>query len=108
MRTDAAPGSVVRVEVDRGELPRGSPAASTHAFGLAETVELARTLGRLPARMILWGIAGVRFGMGEDSSPVVRAAVPGVARGVLADLEGLGPAGGNETERGGERCTSDA
>ena len=50
----------------------------THAFGLAETIELARALDRLPARLLVYGIEGACFEAGDELSPPVRAAVDAV------------------------------
>ena len=54
-----------------GVLARGS----THAFGLAETLELARILDRLSPRVSVYGIEGEAFTAGEELSAPVRAAV---------------------------------
>jgi hydrogenase maturation protease len=48
---------------------------STHAFGLAETLELARILDRLSPKVSVYGIEGERFSAGEELSAPVRAAV---------------------------------
>jgi hydrogenase maturation protease len=70
-----APGTLHRVDVREQELPAELFRASTHHFGLAETVELARALGRLPQRLVVLGIEGERFTLGEGLSPAVDAAV---------------------------------
>ena len=49
----------------------------THAFGLAEAVELARALRRLPQRLVLVGVEAVGFDYGAPLSPEVAAAVHG-------------------------------
>ncbi|GIX31475.1 MAG: hydrogenase maturation protease [Porticoccaceae bacterium] len=67
---------------------------SSHAFELAEVVELARTLGCLPARLDVWGIVGAEFGLGKPPSPAVVEAASRLA-GQLA--EGL--AGGDPQSR---------
>ena len=59
---------------------------STHAFGLAEAVELARALGRLPPRLIVYGIEGKSFEAGVGLSPEVGAAVQEVVERVLGEL----------------------
>jgi hydrogenase maturation protease len=59
----------------------------THAFGLATAIELARTLGRLPRRVILVGVEAESFDHGEGLTSAVAAAVePAVeaVRGALA------------------------
>jgi hydrogenase maturation protease len=48
---------------------------STHALGVAEAIELARALGRLPARLEVYAIEGARFTAGAGLSPAVEQAV---------------------------------
>jgi hydrogenase maturation protease len=50
-------------------------AASSHSIGLADTVELARLLGRLPARLTILAVAGRDFGFGAGLTAEVAAAV---------------------------------
>jgi hydrogenase maturation protease len=79
-------GTVHRLDAGEHELPSGLFRASTHAFGLAEAVELARALGRLPARTVVLGIEGARFEAGVELSPEVAAAVPGVAEALREEV----------------------
>lgn len=46
---------------------------SSHAFSLAEAVELARTLDKLPRRLMVYGVEGKSFNFGEDLSREVMA-----------------------------------
>ena len=55
----------------------GTVGGGTHAFGLAEAVELARALRRLPQRLVLVGVEAVGFDYGAPLSPEVAAAVHG-------------------------------
>jgi hydrogenase maturation protease len=80
----AAPGTVHRFDAGEGPLPALFGGPSTHALGLAETIELARALGRLPARLIVFGIEGERFGAGERPSAAVLGAVEPVAEAAVA------------------------
>ena len=48
----------------------------THAFGLAEAVELSRALGRLPARVTLVGVEAADVTAGADLSADVKCALP--------------------------------
>jgi hydrogenase maturation protease len=50
-----------------------------HTFGLADTVELARVLGRLPPRVELYAIEGSCFAIGAPMGAAVQAAVVAVA-----------------------------
>jgi hydrogenase maturation protease len=51
-------------------------AASSHSIGLGDTVELARVLGRLPARLTVLAVVGRDFGFGTELTAEVAAAVP--------------------------------
>ena len=90
-RSGAAPGTVHRLD---GLAEPVTAGGSTHAFGLAETLALARALGRAPARMEVIGIEGERFGAGEGLSPAVARAVEQVARDLRARLGKPAPARG--------------
>jgi hydrogenase maturation protease len=87
VRSGASPGTVHRVDASTEPLPqelRGS--TSTHAIGLGETIELARVLGRLPPRVLVYGVEGERFDAGEQLSPAVRAAIGPLADAIAAEL----------------------
>ncbi len=58
-----------------GPLPSALIAHSSHAFGLAQAIEMARALDRLPARFDIVGIEGQAFGHGESMTEAVAAAV---------------------------------
>jgi hydrogenase maturation protease len=81
------PGRIERREVGEEGLPRdGQRAASTHALDLAETIELARSLERLPGRLVVYGIEAESFATGEPMSPPVVAAVTEAADRVGAEV----------------------
>jgi hydrogenase maturation protease len=71
----AAPGTVHRFEAADEPIPAAVFRGSTHAFGVAETVELGRALGRLPGRLVVYGVEGEVFAAREGLSPAVAAAV---------------------------------
>jgi hydrogenase maturation protease len=50
-------------------------AFSNHGFGVAAAIELGRTLGNLPERLVIIGIEGADFETGALLSSEVRAAV---------------------------------
>jgi hydrogenase maturation protease len=52
---------------------------STHHIGIAQALEFGRVLGRLPSRLIVYGIEGRQFSMGSPLSPEVAAACLQVA-----------------------------
>ena len=49
--------------------------ASSHGIGLGDTVELARVLGRLPARLTVLAVVGRDFGFGTALTAEVATAV---------------------------------
>jgi hydrogenase maturation protease len=75
----AAPGTVHRLDASAQQLPAEMISASTHHLGLAEAVELARALGRLPVRVVFYGIEAATVDAGDGLSPAVEAAVDRVA-----------------------------
>ena len=75
----AEPGTVHRFAVNGAPLPAGVfGGQSTHAFGLAEALELARSLDRLPERVLVIGIEGGSFDFGKGLTPPVAASVESV------------------------------
>ncbi|NKE73287.1 hydrogenase maturation protease [Candidatus Manganitrophus noduliformans] len=75
VQSGAPPGTVHRIDVSTQPLPASLFRHSTHAFGIAEAVELARVLHQLPPRLIIYGIEGERFDAGVGLSPAVEKAV---------------------------------
>ncbi len=83
----ASPGTVHRFEVHAEKLPTGFFHYSTHAFGIAEAIELSRVLQQLPPRMTVYGIEGKNFTSGSEFSPEVRQASDDVVQKLVADLK---------------------
>jgi len=83
----AAPGTVHRLDAAEQSLPADMFRASTHHLGLADAVELARALGRLPDQVVFYGIEGESFDAGEGLTPIVQAAVAEVAQAVREEVE---------------------
>jgi len=78
-----APTGTVHTWDSRQPLPLPTSPASTHGLGVAEAVELAGALGRLPRRLRVYGIEGRQFDFGYNLSPEVRLAVRAVIRQIL-------------------------
>jgi len=85
---DDAPGTVHRFDAGDGPLPARVFRSSTHAFGVGDAVELSRALGRLPARLVVYGIGGASFAAGAGLSGPVESALDGVVEAIARDLEG--------------------
>lgn len=86
-QSGAPPGTVHRIDAVASPLPSGWFRYSTHLFGVAEAVETARALHRLPGRLIIYGIEGAQFEFGEGLTPEVESAAAAVVT-VLADPAG--------------------
>jgi len=80
------PGTVHRLEVTDQPLPAYFSGGSTHTFGLAEAVELARQLDRLPASLIICGVEGQSFTPGADISTEVEAAAEKLIDQIVLEL----------------------
>lgn len=89
MCTGAPPGRVERFEpstMPGSHLALHDTLASSHGVGLAETLELARALDRLPERLVLYGIEAASFEFGAPLSEPVAAAAAAVADRIAATL----------------------
>lgn len=87
MRSGRPPGSIERFDAWSERLPaRGF--VSSHAMGVAETVEMARALDRLPGRLIVYGIEACDVTAGSAPSREVCAAAVEVAAAIDRELEG--------------------
>ena len=71
----AAPGTVHRFDATAGPLPSAALRSSSHAFGVADAIELGRVLGRLPRRVSVVAIEGADFAIAAGLSPPVERAV---------------------------------
>jgi hydrogenase maturation protease len=80
------PGSVRRLDAIAEPLPAGLGAPSTHALGLADAVELARALDRLPPRLFVYGVEGVQFDAGAALSAEVVDAIDDVVARILTEV----------------------
>jgi hydrogenase maturation protease len=82
----APAGTVRRFDLAKTRLPRAGLGMSSHGLGLAEAIELARMLGQLPPRCVVYTIEGECFVVGAPLSPSVSAAIVDVARRIGAEL----------------------
>ena len=83
VRSGVAAGQVVVHDIAEQRLPHLGDVAGTHEFGLAGAVELARSMGVLPARTVVVGVEAGGFEIGAPMSAEVREAIPAAVRAVL-------------------------
>ncbi len=81
----APPGTIHRLDAHAGPLPSQFFHYSTHAFSVAEAVELARALDELPPHLIVYGIEGRNYAAGEGLTVEVEKAASDVIPQVLQD-----------------------
>ncbi len=62
---------------------------STHAFNLAEAIELARILNQLPKKIIFYGITGKNFQIGTKLSAEMPKAIDKLVEQMFKELESL-------------------
>jgi hydrogenase maturation protease len=84
IRSGQPPGTVQVLHAHDGPLGAETGPASTHTFGLAEAIELARALDRLPHQLVIIGIEATQFRLGAPLSPPVAAAVDQAAQTIAA------------------------
>jgi hydrogenase maturation protease len=85
--TGAPPGTV-HTWNDPHLLSLAGTPSSTHGFGVAEAVELAWVLGRLPRKMLVYGIEGKSFKHGYDISHELQPAIEEVVQRITAYVSG--------------------
>lgn len=81
------PGKIYRYEAQTHPLPTSFFNYSTHAFSIAETIEMARTLDQLPPKLVVYGIEGENFAQGIGLSKKVAHAAREVARRVDQEIK---------------------
>jgi hydrogenase maturation protease len=86
MVTGSPPGSILFWDAGAAKLSRETFRCSTHALGVAEAVELARALGKLPPQLGIYGIEGAGFEAGAQPSPEVLRAVEELAQRIAREV----------------------
>ena len=81
----AEPGTIHRFDANARPITKDAFRCSTHAFGVAETIELARALGEISRSLVVYGVEGKNFAAGVGLSPEVERAVGEVVRRALTE-----------------------
>jgi hydrogenase maturation protease len=85
----ATAGEIYRLDVATDPIPPHYFHYSSHAFGVAEAVELARILHRTPDVLLLFGIEGKQFDAGLGLTDVVLRSMPDLLALIECDLRRL-------------------
>jgi hydrogenase maturation protease len=75
VQSGSTPGTIHRFDVSKHPLPGNLTQRSTHGLNLASILELARTQGGLPRRVLVFGIEGASFEHGSRLTPQVELSV---------------------------------
>lgn len=82
-------GTLHRLEAHRETIPVSFSKHSTHLLSVAEAVEMARVLKRMPARLIIYGIEGADFGEGIGLSAEVATAAQTALERLVEEIRSL-------------------
>jgi hydrogenase maturation protease len=85
----AAPGSIHRFEIPPDEVSKTIFCCSTHAFSIADVINLAETLDQLPESLVVYGVEGKNFEQGEGLSCEVREAGQKIIKQVVQKIVSL-------------------
>lgn len=80
------PGTIHVLEPHKQAVPSKFFNYSTHAFSLAEAIEMSRALNRLPKQVTIYGIEGESFVAGITLTEKVQAAMVEVIAKVKAQI----------------------
>lgn len=85
MVSGGEPGSIHAWEDPARSMEGGQSLCSSHGIGIAEAVRLGSGLGRLPARLRIFGIEGAEFDAGAAVTDAVAAAAAKLAGRIAAE-----------------------
>ena len=81
-----SPGRINRFDMNEQDLPPALRMSSSHAFGLAETIALARSLGCAPRELVVIAVEGACFDVGAAMSSAVQEAGHQAADRIASEL----------------------
>lgn len=87
----STPGTIYRFDALTQRLPQTFSSQSTHAFDVAEAIELAYVLHQLPSSLIVYAIEGKHFAAGLGLSSEVEQAMHAVVERVTDEIRGSLP-----------------
>jgi hydrogenase maturation protease len=83
----AKPGTMYRLDALTQPIAASYSFPSTHAFGVAEAIGLARALYQLPPYLVIYAIEGKNFAAGKGLSLEVEQAVREVVAQVASEVQ---------------------
>lgn len=83
------PGTIHRWNAARESLPVDIFSSSSHSFGVAQTIELARVLGQIPPVAIVYGIEAKQFDLHVELSLELLESLDAIVQQIRTDLMDL-------------------
>jgi hydrogenase maturation protease len=90
--TSRAPAGTIRIT---DEIPQERDLLSSHGISVSSALGIASALGKLNARVRFVLVTGKSFGLGDEPSPEVLAAVPEAVVKIIAERSVLAKHDGN-------------
>lgn len=84
--SDAETGHVHCFDARLSPLPVQFFLHSSHAFSVAEAIELAREFRRLPESLVVYGVEGRDFGFGDALSPQLAEKMPQIIAHIQREI----------------------
>ena len=88
VRSGSAPGKIHEIDAVKNHVACDFFHYSSHAFGLAEAIEMARALNQLPESLTVIGVEGKDFSEGIGLTPEVKIAAGISVKRIQNLLEG--------------------
>jgi hydrogenase maturation protease len=83
----AKPGTIFKINANKKNVPAKFFHYSTHAFSVAEAIELARAMRTLPRELVVYGIEGANFNAGINISHDVQESANHVIEQILKKIK---------------------
>jgi hydrogenase maturation protease len=87
VQSSAPAGTIFRIDASEEPAPKEFLSFSTHAVDSTAAIELARTLGLLPGRILIYGIVGKGFSFSTTMTAEVKETIDMVQERILGDIE---------------------
>lgn len=82
-RSHAPNGTWRRIDVQKEPILEENPQTSTHGFSVSQAISLAKNLGQLPNKLILYVISSDSYTISDTFSPCVAKSVDLVVEAIL-------------------------
>lgn len=77
---NSKPGTIHILDAGEKRFPKEASIHSSHLFSVAEAIETARVLGKLPKKIKVYGIEGKSYELGNEVSDEVKTAIHEVVK----------------------------